>query len=139
MQNYHWIIILIFLGSCTTQQPTIINNEKETVIIKRDSIIKGSTVRDTITIDKVTNNVTIIKDSLGRTELRYFKDAYGRLVAECEAKDLTVEWLEKYVKEKKTEVINIEKKYIPWWLWVIIGILIIPAAYGIFKIINLLI
>ena len=134
MQNYHWIIILIFLGSCTTQQPTIINNEKETVIIKRDSIIKGSTVRDTITIDKVTNNVTIIRDSLGRTELRYFKDAYGRLVAECEAKDLTVEWLEKYIKEKKTEVINIEKKYIPSWIWIIVGILIIPSAYGIFKI-----
>jgi hypothetical protein len=135
MQNYYWIIILFFISSCTTQQPTIINNEKETVIIKRDSIIKGSTVRDTITIDKVTNNVTIIRDSLGRTELRYFKDAYGRLVAECEAKDLTVEWLEKYVKEKKTEIINIEKKYIPSWLWIIIGILIIPAAYGLFKII----
>ena len=135
MSNYYWIIILIFISSCTTQQPTIINNEKETVIIKRDSIIKGSTVRDTITIDKVTNNVTIIRDSLGRTELRYFKDAYGRLVAECEAKDLTVEWLEKYVKEKKTEIINIEKKYIPSWLWIIIGILIIPAAYGLFKII----
>lgn len=139
MQNYHWIIILIFLGSCTTQQPTIINNEKETVIIKRDSIIKGASIRDTITIDKVTNNVTIIRDSLGRTELRYFKDAYGRLVAECEAKDLTVEWLEKYVKEKKTEVINIPKKYIPSWLWIIVGLLIIPATYGIFKIINLLI
>ena len=139
MQYYHWIIILIFLGSCTTQQPTIINNEKETVIIKRDSIIKGSTVRDTITIDKVTNNVTIIRDSLGRTELRYFKDAYGRLIAECEAKDLTVEWLEKYVKEKKTEVYTVEKKYIPWWIWIIVGILIIPAAYGIFKMINLLI
>jgi hypothetical protein len=135
MQNYYWIIILFFISSCTTQQPTIINNEKETFIIKRDSIIKGSTVRDTITIDKVTNNVTIIRDSLGRTELRYFKDAYGRLVAECEAKDLTVEWLEKYVKEKKTEIINIEKKYIPSWLWIIIGILIIPAAYGLFKII----
>jgi hypothetical protein len=135
MQNYYWIIILFFISSCTTQQPTIINNEKETVIIKRDSIIKGSTVRDTITIDKVTNNVTIIRDSLGRTELRYFKDAYGRLVAECEAKDLTVEWLEKYVKEKKTEIHTVEKKYIPWWLWIIVGILIIPAAYGIFKII----
>lgn len=135
MQNYYWIIILFFISSCTTQQPTIINNEKETVIIKRDSIIKGSTVRDTITIDKVTNNVTIIRDSLGRTELRYFKDAYGRLVAECEAKDLTVEWLEKYVKEKKTEINTVEKKYIPWWLWIIVGILIIPAAYGIFKII----
>jgi hypothetical protein len=135
MQYYYFIIILIFISSCTTQQPTIINNEKETVIIKRDSIIKGSTVRDTITIDKVTNNVTIIRDSLGRTELRYFKDAYGRLVAECEAKDLTVEWLEKYVKEKKTEIINIEKKYIPSWLWIIVGILIIPAAYGLFKII----
>ncbi len=135
MQYYYLIIILIFISSCTTQQPTIINNEKETVIIKRDSIIKGSTLRDTITIDKVTNNVTIIRDSLGRTELRYFKDAYGRLVAECEAKDLTVEWLEKYVKEKKTEIINIEKKYIPSWLWIIVGILIIPAAYGLFKII----
>jgi hypothetical protein len=135
MQNYYWIIILFFISSCTTQQPTIINNEKETFIIKRDSIIKGSTVRDTITIDKVTNNVTIIRDSLGRTELRYFKDAYGRLVAECEAKDLTVEWLEKYVKEKKTEINTVEKKYIPWWLWIIVGILIIPAAYGIFKII----
>lgn len=135
MQNYYWIIILFFISSCTTQQPTIINNEKETVIIKRDSIIKGLTVRDTITIDKVTNNVTIIRDSLGRTELRYFKDAYGRLVAECEAKDLTVEWLEKYVKEKKTKVINIDKKYIPSWIWIIVGILIIPSAYGIFKII----
>lgn len=135
MSNYYWIIILFFISSCTTQQPTIINNEKETVIIKRDSIIKGSTVYDTITIENVTNKVTIIKDSLGRTELRYFKDAYGRLIAECEAKDLTVEWLEKYVKEKKTEVYTVEKKYIPWWLWIIVGILIIPAAYGIFKII----
>ncbi len=139
MSNYYWIIILFFISSCTTQQPTIINNEKETVIIKRDSIIKGSTVYDTITIDKVTNNVTIIRDSLGRTELRYFKDAYGRLIAECEAKDLTVEWLEKYVKENKTEIHTVEKKYIPSWLWIIVGILIIPAAYGIFKIINLLI
>lgn len=135
MSNYYWIIILFFISSCTTQQPTIINNEKETVIIKRDSIIKGATVYDTITLENVTNKVTIIKDSLGRTELRYFKDAYGRLVAECEAKDLTVEWLEKYVKENKTEVINVPQKFIPSWLWIIVGILIIPAAYGILKII----
>jgi hypothetical protein len=135
MQYYYLIIILLLVSSCTTKQPVIINNEKETTIIKRDSLIKGATIHDTIRFETVTDKLTIIKDSTGRAELRYYKDAYGRLIAECEAKDLTVEWLEKYVKEKKTEIINIEKKYIPSWLWIIVGILIIPAAYGLFKII----
>jgi len=139
MQYYYFIIILLFVSSCSTKQPVIINNEKETTIIKRDSIIKGATVYDTLRIESITDRITIIKDSTGRVQLRYFKDAYGRLIAQCQANDLTVEWLEKYVKEKKTEIHTVEKKYIPSWLWIIVGILIIPAAYGLFKIINLLI
>lgn len=135
MQYYYFIIILLLLTNCTTKHPVIINNEKETTIIKRDSLIKGATIYDTIRFETVTDKITIIKDSTGRAELRYYKDAYGRLIAECRANDLTVEWLEKYVKEQKTEIHTVEKKYIPSWLWIIIGILIIPAAYGLFKII----
>ena len=140
-----FISLLLVLQSCITQEqcnkryPPQVKEIRETTYYKRDSVIPGSKVTDTLRITDIQylDKTRIIRDTTGRTELRLYKDAYGRLIAECEAKGISIEWLEKVVKNATTEVHTVKKKYIPWWIWVIFGIIFIPALLGSIKIIKL--
>lgn len=130
-------ILFLFLTSCITKEkcnerfPPQVKEIRETTFVKRDSVIPGAIIRDTIRLDSIAyiDNFKIIKDTTGRAELRLYKDAYGRLIAECEAKGINLELLEKIIKEGKIEVHEIEKKYIPWWIWTAIGLLLPGTIY----------
>jgi hypothetical protein len=73
----------------------------------RDSIVHlpGATVRDTISEIKFTERERIVvrTDSTGKTQLRYWRDAYGRLWAECRTKNdsTRIRWVER----TKTQVL----------------------------------
>jgi hypothetical protein len=130
-------IALVFITSCVTKEkcyerfPPQVKEVRETTFVQRDSVIPGAIIRDTIRLDSIAyiQNFKIIKDTTGRAELRLYKDAYGRLIAECEAKGIDIKWLEQVIKDSKVEVNEIEKRYIPWWIWVVLGLLLPGTIY----------
>ena len=108
-------LIIGFFTSCATQhrcQEKFPPAEKHTIertIIKKDSLLKGATVHDTIS-QTLWNNIPIYKtivkkDTSGLAELTWYKDQYGNLVASCHATDRIIqriEELEKSLQEKTT-------------------------------------
>lgn len=121
----------LLLFSCVTQEkclrkfPPQVTTEKTVEIHYKDTIIQGGTVERIINNDSLIYlpGQTII-DTSGSAVLSFYKDAYGNLVAKCEAKDKTIEGLTKEIREKETkvEIHKVETKYIPWWMYAILGI-----------------
>lgn len=91
----HFIIIFAIIGCnprvwCERNYPPIPNIER----VRVDSLIftPGATVYDTINLNSRDTlfHERLIIDSTGRAQLRIYKDAYGRLIANCEAKPDTI-------------------------------------------------
>jgi len=145
--KYILIILVVILQSCITQEectkrfPPQVKEIRETTYVKRDSVIPGAIIRDTLTLESIQyiKDVKIIKDTTGRAELRLYKDAYGRLIAECQAKDIDITWFEQQIKDYTEKIQTVKEKYIPAWLWIILGIIIVPALLGMYKIIILIV
>lgn len=145
--KYILIILVVILQSCITQEectkrfPPQVKEIRETTYVKRDSVIPGAIIRDTLTLESIQylKDVKIIKDTTGRAELRLYKDAYGRLIAECQAKDIDITWFEKQIKDYTEKINTVKEKYIPAWLWIILGIIIVPALFGMYKFIILIV
>jgi hypothetical protein len=135
-----WILITFLLMStigcvtakkCNAKFPptieTITNNTTE--IIRRDSLIQGASVTNTIYKDSIVlmpvNKWHYIKDTNGIASLRWYKDAYGNIQMQCEANSRLVELVRKEMKTKDS--INsktiVEKKVIPFWALLVIAIL----------------
>jgi len=141
-----WILItflFIFgLNSCTTQKrcnakfpptvETITNHTTE--IIRRDSIIQGASVTNTIYKDSIVlmpvNKWHYIKDTNGIASLRWYKDAYGNIQMQCDANSRLVELVRKEmkVKDSTNSKTVVEVKHIPFWILLIIGGLILLLA-----------
>jgi len=79
----------------------------DTVFVPVQIEIPGETLHDTIrlrdsvVIHSLRETVTVREGD--KTELRYWMDAYGNLVIECEAKDQFVELLNRYVNTNRVE------------------------------------
>lgn len=138
-----WILIvflLIFgLNGCVTAKkcnskfpPTIetITNHT-TEIIRRDSLIQGASVTNTIYKDSIVlmpvNKWQYIKDTNGIASLRWYKDAYGNIQMTCDANSRLVEMVRKEMKVKDSTNSKsiVEVKSIPFWIWLIISALIL--------------
>ena len=140
--KYILIILVVILQSCITQEkcnerfPPQVKEIRETTYVKRDSVIPGAIIRDTLTLESIQylKDVKIIKDTTGRAELRLYKDAYGRLIAECQAKDIDITWFEKQIKDYTEKINTVKEKYIPAWVWIFLGIILVPALVGMYKI-----
>jgi hypothetical protein len=67
-----------------------------------------------------------IKDTNGIASLRWYKDAYGNIQMQCDANSRLVELVRKEmkVKDSTNSKTIVEKKVIPFWIWLIIGALI---------------
>lgn len=125
-------LTLIIIGTgcvtekrCNAKYPpqveTITNHTKE--IIRKDSILEGATIINTIYKDSIVmmpvNQWRIIKDTSGKAELRYYKDAYGNISAQCIANSQMIEKL-RQIESKgyyKGETKVITKKEVPTWFW----------------------
>ena len=145
--KYILIILVVILQSCITQEkcnerfPPQVKEIRETTYVKRDSVIPGAIIRDTLTLESIQylKDVKIIKDTTGRAELRLYKDAYGRLIAECQAKDIDITWFEKQIKDYTEKINTVKEKYIPAWVWIFLGIILVPALVGMYKIAILIV
>lgn len=133
------LLIMAWLSSCATQKrcnakypPQVeVHTETITNTVRRDSIIQGATVTNTIWRDSIItmeiNKWNYIKDTTGRTELRYYRDAFGNLQVQCEAKDVMIERMSEVInsKESNKQTKVIEKERMTWYGWLIIGVLLV--------------
>lgn len=90
---YCCFILLVLCGCnpriwCERNYPPIIQYEK----VRVDSLIflEGATVYDTIRSRDTLLKERIIIDSTGRAQLKIMRDAYGNLIASCEARPDTI-------------------------------------------------
>ena len=111
-------LLLILLGTgcnprvwCAQNYPPIPTIER----IRVDSLVitPGATVYDTLIFNQKDTlfRERVIIDSTGRAQLRIFKDAYGRLIAACEAKpDTTIITNERVIIREAAAPIVAESK-----------------------------
>lgn len=106
---------------------------QETVIEYRDTLIPGATVTLTVTDSilvpgkdsivyrkgKPYRVLQIKEDTASKAQLRLLKDEYGRVLAECEAKEKRIQ----KALEQKTTYVHIPQPHIPWWIFAICGAL----------------
>lgn len=112
---------------------TIIENNTETII--KDTILPGATVYNTIHKDSIIfmekYKWITVKDTSGIAQLRYMIDEYGNIIAECEANAREIakykEQSDKTTTTTKTQIVD--KPFIPYWVYIIGGILITICAY----------
>lgn len=130
----YFLLSTLFLASCVTRKACESKFghcgqiETRTVTTYRDSTIylPGLGLRDTFYLPTDTffkPQVRTVYDSTGRLQLTWYRDAYNRVVADCNAKPDTIE-IEK-ASEKTIEYLEktVEKDVIPWYVWGIIGVL----------------
>jgi hypothetical protein len=147
-----YIILCFGLVGCATQDrciakyPPTVETVEQTVIEYRDSLILGETVTKVLRYDSlifVPSEVTTIIDSSGKVELSYFKNAYGDLVVNCEAKSQVIEKL----RQTKTKEVIITKtapplpaeKFIPWYFKALLAVTCLLSIYTVVKLLKLFI
>lgn len=139
------LVLILIVGGCTTQRrclqkypPQVVTEHTREVVI-RDSIIKGAIITDTLIIkelEKMPIYQYVYKyDTSGKAMMRFYKDAYGRIIAECQSKDQMVQQIRETIKDTEKQVIvKVEKvKVFPWYLFVVIGILVSAVGYLLIK------
>lgn len=98
-------VILAFTGCAPTRKacetnygPCGVMSERERIVYKDTTIyLPGATVTQVLTDSLIKHTVTVVADSTGRAELRYWRNKYGQIVASCTALKDTL-----YLKEKHT-------------------------------------
>lgn len=125
----HLPLLLLLLTSCVTERkcnrlfPPTVTERTDTVFVPVTVEIPGETLHDTIrlrdsvVIRELTERVTVRESASGKAELRYWMDAYGNLVIECEAKEQFVELMNRYVNTTRTETRTVT----PDWVWVVVA------------------
>jgi hypothetical protein len=137
----HLPLLLLLLTSCTTQRkcnrlfPPTVTVQSDTVFVPVTVEIPGEKVtdilriHDTTFIKEITERVTVRESASGKAELRYWMDAYGNLVIECEAKEQFVELLNRYVNTTRTETRTVT----PDWVWVVVGFGIVGWVFAVVR------
>jgi len=135
-----WLIVIFILMNtfgcvsekrCNAKFPptveTITNHTTE--VIRRDSLIQGASVTNTIYKDSIVfmpvNKWHYIKDTNGIASLRWYKDAYGNIQMQCDANSRLVEMVRKEMKINNSTNSKkvVEKKVVPFWALLIIAVL----------------
>jgi hypothetical protein len=138
------IILLIIFAAC--KRPSVKTEIVEKITISyRDTTIyiPGEKITDTL-------EVQIDCDSLGKGSIRPTKSVKSgqktksviiasgnKIIQECEADSLkqTIKGLNKEIDRLKTEtkIVEIEKSYIPVWVWIAFGVLLSAIGYLLVK------
>lgn len=125
------IIILLalaaLLSSCCTQRPAVemrTETRTDTTYIDVPVYIPGGMVRDTLCLtDTITapGEIIIRTDTTARAQLRWWRTAYGKVVAECAALEQTravpLPSVTRTITETKTVQIEVEKHVRTWAWW----------------------
>jgi hypothetical protein len=130
-------ILLLLLTSCITERkcnrlfPPTVTVRVDTVHVPYQVEIPGETLRDTIPIwdtlylKELADNATVREGD--KTELRYWIDAYGNLVIECEAKEQILDLVRTYINTDKT-VTRTEST--PEWKFLVLGLVCLVVGFG---------
>lgn len=133
ISRFLYILMLVFATSCITQERCSSKfppKEYSTVEITK---IPKSIVLPSVSLTETLTNVLletlkgekpiIITDTVGRAELRLWKNKYGDLVVKCEALESRIDYEEK--QKNKTKYVVNEKtvQVIPWYMYVIVALL----------------
>ncbi len=125
MKTLFYITLILTLYSCITPRKCAERFPPKTIVenhyteIRKDSVIPSETLRDTIYIDSIRFILTpgeMIKDTSANAELRIYRDAYGRLIVECESKEKRIEFLEKTIRTLSNQTSSLVVT--PNWAWV---------------------
>lgn len=123
-------ICLFTLSGCVTQKrcsekfpPEVKEVHTHTIeTVRKDSILQGATITNVIYRDSLVmmpvNQWKVIRDTSGLAELRFYKDAYGNIVAQCQATDRMVEQLRQVIRDSSnshTTAVKVEQRT-PWYL-----------------------
>lgn len=139
-KNRDGLLLVLFglvLCSCNMKQycddrfPPSERIEIKETIIRHDSILPGAVVYDTLVWHHYHDSLVaipkykIIRDSSGLAELRYQVDRYGRLLMQCSANPRVLEVIERHLNTVQTQVDEVKVPFIPWWLYLLIGLLVL--------------
>jgi hypothetical protein len=103
----------------------------DTVHVPYQVAIPGETLHDTIrlrdsvVIRELTERVTVREGD--KTELRYWIDAYGNLVIECEAKEQILDLVRTYINTDKT-VTRTEST--PEWKFLVLALICLLVGFA---------
>lgn len=138
------LFLLFILSSCVTQQRCFekfgSNEHTVTTHTYKDTTIyvQGATVRDTLKLTECKTEFYphIITDSTGKAQLRWYKDAYGNLVASCTALKDTLYLKQEIITKNNTKYV--EKSFDFGWLdtWYIKIIAVVTFIGGLFLLIK---
>jgi hypothetical protein len=131
------ILPLLLLTSCITERkcnrlfPPTVTVRVDTVHVPYQVEIPGETLHDTIrlrdsvVIRELTERVTVREGD--KTELRYWIDAYGNLVIECEAKEQILDLVRTYINTDKT-VTRTESTH--EWKFLVLALICLLVGFG---------
>lgn len=121
------ILLLLLTSSCVTERkcnrlfPPTVTVKVDTVQVPYQVTIPGEVLHDTIrlrdsvVIRELTERITVREGD--KTELRYWIDAYGNLIIECEAKEQILDLVRTYINTGRTEI---RTETVPLWkLWLL--------------------
>jgi len=99
-----------------------------TLVVKSDSIFLKMPCRDTIIYKETPKMVlkTIVKDNIVYVEAKCKEQQYY----------ISKEIAARSIRQLKYDKEIVTKSRIPFWIWIILGIIALPAAYGSFKLIT---
>jgi hypothetical protein len=152
------LLALLLLSACNKRiVPTESVTRVDSVIIRevpRVIEVPGGVVKETVNYDslraliqsgikpEVINRTLIRYDTTGNVQLKLLIDELGNLTAICQAQDQLIETMDKEIQRLSTEVRTItevrEVRFIPAYIWIIIGILALPAAVGTLRLLRLI-
>ena len=126
MRSLLIFLLLISVYACSPQKRLNRLERKHPELFRVDTLWKYDTIKiestmfDTVLLAGATQDTIIIRDSL--MTIRYFND--GKHVY-IQGETKTIENIIKYPVSVKAAVIREEIKVIPWWVYLIGGILVI--------------
>lgn len=120
------VLLLLISAACSPQKRLNRLERKHPELFRVDTLWKYDTVRieatmfDTVLLAGATADTVVIHDSL--MTIRYFND--GKHVY-IQGETKTIDRIIKYPVQVKAAVIREEVKVIPWWIYLIGGILLL--------------
>lgn len=115
-----FLLLPFALAACCAQRPAVqvrTETRTDTLWRRHEVHVPGALVRDTLRDTlRLPGQVVVRQDTTGRATLRYWRDAYGRLVAQCEARAETLHIPVPYVRQAETQYITVERPVTPGWM-----------------------
>ena len=134
-------LCFVSLYSCKCPQ---LAQEREIITI-RDTIVRIDTLikvqADSVFLSMPCRDTTIYIEKERIKIKTIIKDGIVHVAAKCKEQDFRVskDVTLRMINRLKEQTFVKEKKYIPFWVWVLFGILSLPAGFGLYKIISKLI